>query len=43
MSLGFRLLAPFFLAAWLAAVAFMLSHADSAPSAQRINLCSEKR
>jgi hypothetical protein len=43
MSLGFRLLAPFLLAGWLAAVAFLLSHADSAPSTQRITLCSETR
>jgi hypothetical protein len=45
MSLGFRLLAPFFLAAWIAAVAFLLSHATSAPSTfvSRSAVCPEKR
>jgi len=48
MSFGFRILAPFFLAAWVAAVAFMLSHAASAPTsrqalASRSTVCPEKR
>jgi hypothetical protein len=48
MSLGFRLLAPIFLAAWIAAAAFLLSHAASAPSnrhtfVSRSAVCPEKR
>jgi hypothetical protein len=47
MPLIFRLFAPFILAAWLAAMAFILTHAASAPSnRQAIDIrsaaCTEK-